>query len=225
LIEEVTDETFAAYMQRAVFQPLNMRRSTYVYADNDKPNLASSYDVDGTKATRFRFVGLAPTALYTTAEDMTLFIQAHMESETGGPAGRGVLTPATLMLMRQPHASQMGVDVWGLGTILYAPNKEGGFVIGHDGKDEPAINSAVRLNPDTGNGIVVLETGNELLATEIGGQWVFWETGTIGLLMFMTIVGGMIKVIIGGGIFILLCALMIGWRMTRRRRKHVANAA
>ena len=216
LVEEVTGETFAAYMERAVFAPLNMTRSTFVYPEDDTPNLAASYDVDGTEATRFRFVGLAPTALYTTAADMVLFMQTHLEGNDGAPMGRGVLKPETIKLMQQPHAFQMGIEVWGLGTILYAPNREGGFVTGHDGNDEPAINAAARLNPDTGNGILVLETGNELLATEIGGEWVFWETGKIDLLTFTMIAEDMFMMMIGGGVVIVLLAGFVGWRLRGR---------
>ncbi|MBL4620112.1 MAG: beta-lactamase family protein [Marinicaulis sp.] len=219
LIEEVTGETFAAYMDHAVFQPLNMQRSTYVYVENDVSNVAKSYDVDGTQATRFRFTGLAPTALYTTVADMTIFIQAHLKNQSGAPSGRDVLTPNTIKLMQKPHASQMGLDIWGLGTILYAPNKDGGFVVGHDGNDEPAINSAVRFNPATGNGIIILETGNELMATKIAGDWVFWEVETIDLFTFGMIAGDMIKVILIGAAVIILFALILGWRMIRRRRR------
>jgi len=113
----------------------------------------------------------------------------------------------------------MGLDIWGLGTILYAPNKDGGFVVGHDGNDEPAINSAVRFNPATGNGIIILETGNELMATKIAGDWVFWEAGTIDLLTFGMIAGDMIKLILIGAVVIILFALILGWRMIRRRRR------
>ena len=90
-----------------------------------------------------------------------------------------MLSANTLEQMRKPLASQFGQEIWGLGTMLYAPNGVGGFVVGHDGNNEPAINTAVRLNPATGNGIVILETGNRLLATRLAGEWVFWETGNL----------------------------------------------
>ncbi len=218
LIEEITGETFAVYMQRTVFTPLNMQRSTYVYVEDGVPNVAKSYDVDGTQATRFRFTGLAPTALYTTAADMTRFVQAHLKAQNGAPAGRGVLKPETLDLMRQPHATQMGIDIWGLGTILYAPAKEGGYIIGHDGNDEPAINAAVRLNPATGDAIVILETGNKLLATVLAGEWVFWQTGTIDFLEFSMIAGEMFTAIIAGWVVIMIFASAIGFRLMLRRR-------
>ena len=98
---------------------------------------------------------------------MTRFIQAHAIGANGEPAGRGVLKPKTLEEMRRPHASQLGADIWGLGTMLYAGNNAGGFVIGHDGNNDPAINTAARLHPETGHGVVVLETGNRMLATTL----------------------------------------------------------
>ena len=45
-----------------------------------------------------------------------------------------VLTAETVRLMRKPHASTMGIDVWGLGTILYSSNNEGDVIFGHDGQ-------------------------------------------------------------------------------------------
>jgi len=218
LVEEATGETFAAYMQRAVFQPFGMQRTTFAYPEEDVPNVAASFDTDGTQSIRYRFTALAPVALYTTASDMTLFLQAHLDGLNGMATGHSVLTPATLQLMREPHASQMGADIWGLGTILYAPSKEGGYVIGHDGNDEPAINSAARLNPATGNGIIILETGSELLATEIGGEWVFWETGSIDLLTFTMIFNDMIMTFMIGSGIIVIFAVGLGWWRTRRRR-------
>ena len=218
VIEETTGETFASYMRRAVFRPLGMNRSTFAVDENDTPNVATLYDVDGTEATHYRFTALGATSLYTTAADMTRFIQAHLASSSGESAGRGVLRPETVALMRRPHASRMGADIWGLGTMLYAPNGDGDFIIGHDGTNEPAINTAVRLNPATGDGIVVLETGNRLLATTIAGEWVFWQAGTIDFLMFTLVAERTIWIILFGWGLIILAALSIGWRRRRARQ-------
>ncbi len=129
---------------------------------------------------------------------MTRFIQAHLVGSNDGPVVRGVLTPDTLKLMRTPHASQFGCDIWGLGTMLYAPNDDNDFVIGHDGSNEPAINTAVRLDPATGDGIVVMETGNRLLATRPAGEWVFQQTGTVDFLMFTLEAENMISIAVAG---------------------------
>jgi CubicO group peptidase (beta-lactamase class C family) len=223
VIEEASGEAFESYMQRVVFQPLGMNRSTFAVDPDRLLNVAPLYDADGKEATHHRFTALAAACLYTTASDMTRFIQAHLTGSSGEPAGRGVLKPETLKLMRQPHASQMGADIWGLGTILYAPNGAGDFIIGHDGKRQPAINTAVRLNPSTGDGIVVLQSGHQLLATTVAGEWVFWQTGTIDFLMFTLVAKKMITIIFLGWGAIILTALFIGWRRSRGRRIRAAQ--
>jgi CubicO group peptidase (beta-lactamase class C family) len=219
LIEEVTGEPFERYMKRAVFEPLGMNRSTFSVTD-DTPNVATFYDLDGSEATHYRFTALAAASLYTTALDVTRFIQVHVASPSGEPPGRGVLTPATLEAMREPQASQLGIEIWGLGTVLYAPNGAGTFIIGHDGNNEPAINTAARLDPSTGDGIVVLETGTHLLASEIAGEWVFWKTGMLDVIAFTVAAGKMVWIVIGGWIAILIAVAVIVWR-----RRGAARAA
>ena len=217
LIEEVSGGTFEAYMQRAVFEPLGMNHSTFVWDETRGFKLAPSFDVDSKPTPYLRFTSLAATSLYTTVGDMTTFLQAHLRGARGEPVGRGVLTAHALKQMQEPHASQFGQEIWGLGTMLYAPNGAGAFVVGHDGNNDPAINTAVRLNPATGNGIVILETGNRLLATRLAGEWVFWETGNLD---FLTITMGakrMFTVIATGWVVILLGALLVAWRGRRMR--------
>jgi CubicO group peptidase (beta-lactamase class C family) len=223
IIEEVSGEAFESYMQRVVFQPLGMNRSTFSVDPDKLPNVAPLFDLEGKKSTHHRFTALAAACLYTTASDMTRFIQAHLTGSSGELAGRGVLKPETLKLMRQPHASQMGADIWGLGTMLYVPNGAGDFIIGHDGKRQPAINTAVRLNPSTGDGIVVLQSGNQLLATIVAGEWVFWQTGKIDFLMFTLVAKKMITIVFIGWGVIILTALFIGWRRSHARRIRAAE--
>lgn len=120
---------------------------------------------------------------------MARFIAAHTSGRNGEVLGRGVLKAATLEAMREPHAAEMVVDIWGLGTMLYAPNNDGDFIIGHDGSNEPAINTTARLDPATGDGFVLLVTGNKTLATEMGGEWVFWTSGKVDFLVVTIGVG------------------------------------
>lgn len=214
LVEEVSGESFESYMRRAVFEPLGMRRSAFSVAPGTR-NIATFYDVDGTVATHYRFAALAAASLYTSALDMTRFVAAHVAGPSGEVPGRGVLSPATLALMRTPHASQFGVAIWGLGTMLYAPNGAGEFIFGHDGNNEPAINTSVRIDPRHGDGIVVLETGNKLLATELAGEWVFWKTGTIDFLAFTIATSTLVRLVIGGWLAILLAVAVLVWRRRR----------
>jgi CubicO group peptidase (beta-lactamase class C family) len=216
LIEDVSGQSFADYMNTIVLVPLGMTHSTFVL--QDETDVADIFDERGRPATHFRFTAQAAASLYTTSTDLTRFLQAHIPGPNGEPAGRSVLRPQTLDEMRRPHAAQFGIDIWGLGTILYAPNKSGGFVIGHDGSNEPAINTAARIDPASGDGIVVLESGNKVLATAIASEWVFWNVGKVDLLLFMLEVETTLAIFAAGSVVILLAAIVFGWRRYRTKR-------
>lgn len=179
LVEEVSGQPFPEYMNDRVFAPLGMRRTTFDHARALDLGLAENFAPDGTTEPFRWYTALAATSLFTTAEDLSRFVGAQ------APNGSNpVLSGPTMDLIRQPHASEMGADIWGLGTMLYAPNNAGGFIIGHDGRNEPAINTAARLDPATGDAIVILSTGNPMLATQLAGEWVFWKTGHVDSLTF-----------------------------------------
>lgn len=216
LIEEVSGQPFNTYVTETVFKPLGMTRSTFVLPETPT-NLAEFYDVDGSPAIHYRFTSLAATSLYTSAADMARLIAAQTPGPNGEPAGRGVLKPETLAAMRKPHAKQYGSDIWGLGQVLYAPLEKDDFVAGHDGSNTPAINTTARVNPATGDGIVILETGNTLLATQVAGEWVFWSTGFVdSFMVLLELRATLIQVALGAGVAFLLVFLLV-WRLTRRR--------
>ncbi|MEQ8405464.1 MAG: serine hydrolase domain-containing protein [Oceanicaulis sp.] len=212
LIEEVSGEEFSTFMQRRVFLPLGLERTSFQYEEARAWGLAGNYRPDGGTEPYRWYTALAAASLFTTAADMARFIEIQTRE-----GGQDVLTEETLALMRTPHASQLGADIWGLGVMLYAPNASGGHVIGHDGSNGPAINTAVRVNPATGDGIVVLETGNPLLATRIASEWVFWKTGNIDNLMFALAIEVMLLWMLAGAVVILACAGWISWRGGRAR--------
>ena len=214
LIEEVTGETFEGYLRRALFDPLGMARSTFT-VDDSTPDVATFYDANGGKAIHYRFRAKSAASLYTNVNDMTRFVQAHFTGPAGEPAGRGVLAPATLQLMRRPQARALGADIWGLGVMLYAP-LEDDFVVGHDGNNDPAINTAVRFNPRTGDGIVVLETGDPTLASTLAGEWVFWQTGHMDFIMLTIGLRRIVWLVATGAVAIVLVGLYFGWRAGRR---------
>ena len=121
-------------------------------------------------------------------------------------------------MMRGPHGRTMGIDIWGLGTILYATTDNDDYIIGHDGKSTPPINTAVRLNPQTGNGIIILETGNPILATKLASEWVFWKTGKVDLTLFTMLKDNMVSTIGKGWLAIIILTITIGIVGYRRRK-------
>lgn len=216
LIEEVTHKPFNEYMRGAVLRPLGMADSTFV--DPNESLLADNFAADGTIAPRYRFTALGAASLYASTADLIRFLQA--QTDVGGPVGRGVLAPATLASMRKPTAFLFGIPVWGLGECLFAPKAGGSYVIGHDGGNSPAINTTARVDPNTGDGVVVLETGETSLAAEIGGEWTYWNTGVVPV---DTLVRFSAPILVTefalGAVVILFIALGLNWRPMRKAPK------
>ena len=198
-----------------------MKHSSFIWDGSKGYDQAEFYNTDGTKAKHYRYTSLAATSLYTSLSDLERFFQVFLEGENDEPIGRNVIKPETLKKMRVPHASTMGMDIWGLGTILYTNTDNGDFIIGHDGKSTPPINSAIRLNPETGDGIIVLETGNTLLATKLASEWVFWKSGKVDIFLFTMMEANMVKNIGIGIIAIIIIVITVA---VVRSYKTKANA-
>lgn len=213
LIEEVSGESFDAYMKRTVFGPLGMTRSTFLLTPEEEAALAPSFDGEGRPAAQRRYTATGAASLYTTTNDLVRLIAAH-----GPGAAPPPLKPETLAAMREPHAAQLGADIWGLGVVLYAPNGQGGTIIGHDGTNRPAMNTTARVDPATGDGVAVLVTGDAQLASRIAGAWVYWKSGETDILSFiMAAQDNLIRFAAGAGMILILTVLML-WAPWRRRR-------
>lgn len=216
LVEEVSGLAFSDFMAARVFAPLGMTRTTFDHGEALSLGVAENYRADGSIEPLRYYTAQAAASAFTSTRDLTLFLQAQAPGERG--AAEAVLSRETQRLMRRPHAAQLGADIWGLGVMLYAPNNAGDFIIGHDGSNEPAINTAARLDPATGDGIVVLETGDPMLATRIAGEWVFWKTGRVDSLSFAAAFDGMLKAMAAGLLVIVLATLVLAWRGRRGAR-------
>ena len=205
IVEEVAKQPFDAYMQRAVLEPLGMRGSTFAEEPN-LPDVAESFDTSGTPAPFFRHRAVAAKGLYTTAGDIVRFLHAH----ASGERREGLARPTA---MRVPSAWLLGQPVWGLGVALVA--KAGSdWVIGHGGVAEPAINAELRFDPTTGDGIVVLLTGNRNLATRLAERWVHWRMGKLGLFTMLGL-GQAMATAIGLGWLAIVVTRVLLWRRGR----------
>jgi len=215
LVEEVSGEHFETFVNREILQPFGMVRSGY--ADlSATSNSAKSYDADGRPAPIYRYASNAATGFTTSAGDMVRLVLAELRTVEGSP-----LTSKTLESMRTAEAKSMGVDIWGLGTVLYAPTKQGGVVFGHDGTNEPAISATVRINPNTEDAIIVLATGSKVLASQLGAEWVLWQTGLPDVLTIPSEIRRVMPLLGGGAVAIVILTFVPGWR----RRRSGAKAA
>jgi hypothetical protein len=149
-----------------------------------------------------------------SGSDLAKFVAAQI----GATAANAPLSPDWVEAMRAPHGRSAGFDIWGLGTILYAPSRSGDFIFGHDGANEPAINTAARLNPENGDALIVLVSGHPSLASSIGSDWVFWQSGTPDLFSTDDVLASMLPPGLAGTLVILIAAVL---RRKRSRRTEV----
>lgn len=174
LIEEITRQPFADYMAEFILQPLGMEKSNFDWraiADEGRAgDLATSFDEKLNPSPPRRYTATAAASLYATPLDMARLIQAYTRQNP-------VLSQKTLMQMitPQPGARQD----WGLGHTLYVANGADSYVVGHDGVNLPALGHTVRINPTTGNGLVLMISGNLNLSSALGDDWIYWETGKL----------------------------------------------
>jgi CubicO group peptidase (beta-lactamase class C family) len=230
LIEEVSGEPFADYMQHAVLVPLGMTRSTYRVGALGSADIAEFFDVDGRPAPHYLYTAAAAASLYSTANDMARFAMAHMPSSAGEAPGRGIISPRMLADMRAPQAVFFGTAHWGMGPQLFATSKRGGFIYGHNGGNMPAVSHSVRIEAATGDAIVALSTGGRNLGTRLGSYWTAQRRDAITPAM---IFGAALRLInpaeaprawgwLATGWVIILASSLLLWRRSalRRLRKH-----
>ena len=217
VVEETSGQTFNAFMRDSVFTPLNMTSSSYILNDTLQSRLCEFYNSDKSTASHYYYTALAATSLYTSLSDLETFFQLFLTGKNGEPIGRGHIRPESLKLIRKSHWDIMGEKIYGLGAMLYIDIENGEDIFGHDGKSTPPINTALRINPISGDGIIILETGNPNLATRIASDWVFLETGKTDTLLFNLLVRKMINLIVIGIIVISIAAIVIGIRRKKRK--------
>ena len=175
IIEDVTQLSFQKAMKNLVLEPLGLN-NTYFQVKREDPLLAE-YFAEGQKAREYpNYTSLAATGLYTNIEDMYSLVLANIENPTDLSSSTGFLSGESLKQMRQPEAFVSGQPIWGAGVMLFAPS-DSGFIVGHGGKS-PYLNASVRFDPETGDGFIMFQTGNEeAFSSNMATQWTLWKTG------------------------------------------------
>ena len=175
LIEEVTKRPFADYIKDSVLVPLGMTRSSFdldaITAEGRTQEIATSYDYELRSQPHRRHTAQAAVSLYTTPRDLARFAMAYTAQENP------VLRQETLKQMLMPQPGTGGT--WGLGQTLFVANNDGRYIVGHDGGSPPAWGAWMRVNPATGNGMVMMISGGRGAANKLADDWIYWETGKV----------------------------------------------
>jgi CubicO group peptidase (beta-lactamase class C family) len=154
IVQRTSGEPFDAYVERHIFAPLGMSRSTFrqPLPANLTPLMAEGYVSGKDKPYGYEFVSAAPAgSLSATGEDMARFMIAHLQN--GEYEGQRILQPQTAQLMHsRANLPFRGLD--GMAHGFYETNINGLRVIAHGG-DTVAFHSDLHLFLDKNVGIFV----------------------------------------------------------------------
>jgi CubicO group peptidase (beta-lactamase class C family) len=170
VVEQITAKPLNDYMTEAVFTPLSMSSSSYVWRPDFDALTATGHDSDGRPTELVKPTeALAASTLNTTAKDYARFVEAVLN-------GKG-LKPATLREMETPEIAldpecricikheprQLSKNLfWGLGWGI--ERKDGSDVLWHWG-DNGSFKAFVMAEPKSKSGVVMFansENGLEL---------------------------------------------------------------
>jgi CubicO group peptidase (beta-lactamase class C family) len=162
IVQRVSGMPFEDYVQKNIFRPLGMTRSTFV--DPTGPLLADR--AHGYKFENGRYVeqpmelyqNIAPTgSMFASSNDMAQFMLAHLNDGRYGSAQ--ILKPATARMMREFRSTNTP-GFPGFATGFFVVREAGPRIIGHGGNTSD-FHSQLTLAPEAGLGFFVSYTGGQ----------------------------------------------------------------
>ncbi|OEK01114.1 hypothetical protein BFP97_06150 [Roseivirga sp. 4D4] len=166
MIEEVTGKSFAQYMERTVFRPLDLQHTSFTIDRHVLQHTATPYNEAGEKIYLERFTAKAAAGLHTTLEDMIKFTRAALKGNT-------VLAQETLASMRRPDPVTNGQYGLGYMTLKMGPVTVQGHAGSNDGWE-----SGFLLDYEDQSGVIILTNGSlgKDVAIATLRKWAMWKT-------------------------------------------------
>ncbi|MGA2136725.1 MAG: serine hydrolase domain-containing protein [Bryobacteraceae bacterium] len=181
-IEKITGEKLNDYMQEAVFGPLDMKRSSYVWKPVFEKDIAVGHNADGTAVELSKAVQAnAASSLETTAEDYALFLQAVLGGKGLRPdtlremeTPQIAVDPGCVNCVEDPGSRKLSTEIfWGLGFGIEKTVE--GETLWHWGNNG-AFKSFFAAKPETKSGVVYLTNsenglsiGPQIVGEALGG--------------------------------------------------------
>ncbi len=154
IVQRVSGEPFAQYVERQIFTPLGMARSTFAQPlpSGWSRDMSKGYQLASGPAQPFEFIAASPAgALTTTGADMARFMIAHLQD--GAYQGGRILDAKTAELMHSPQFRPVPpLPAMALG--FYQEPANGRRAIGHAG-DTIAFHSDLHLFLDDHVGLFI----------------------------------------------------------------------
>jgi CubicO group peptidase (beta-lactamase class C family) len=150
LIELISGQEFADYCRDHIFIPLNMKNTSFLYADLNTSNIAIPYNAVSrhiipklSRQPLYSFLWAACGNLKTTVMDLSHFLIAHMNG--GIYDGVRILNESTVELMHEVQYQNTNSELYGLGWMI-SENRFGEKIYGHDGGG-PGVHTRMWVHP------------------------------------------------------------------------------
>ncbi len=234
MIEEVTGQTFADYLDAAILEPLGMTSSSFDPDADLLARAATGYYFDGQPAPQTPQLLRAAGGLYAPVGDLARFVVAAMSSPAGAPPGRRVIEPESVALMHTPVIRTQGMtgfvsESYGLGHFLETlPTGE--QAISHGGENAGWLLYYYAV-PEAGEGLVVLTNSERSMHfnARIIGVWARWcgfhSTQMSRTFSMLAAVVRWLIILIGGWVLWLAWRLGQGLLVGKRRLAPFARQA
>jgi CubicO group peptidase (beta-lactamase class C family) len=174
LVEEITGEPFAAFMERRVLAPLRMTRSSFEASQGASP--ATGHGWWGGRLPAYRFREQAASGLLSTAGDLARFLGVLVSREAQARAGVDRATVETLL---EPgpgggFAQGLAVEPRPTGGAPGGP-APGVSVVSHHGANR-GFRAVLGAAPERGDGFVVLTNSDRgaAMTDDLMCSWGAW---------------------------------------------------
>lgn len=169
VVEEVSGEPYAEYIEKHIFKPLGMRHSTFLLPAQLSPqaagNFALSYAIENGASRRMKFeegdFSTAPAAnLLTTGADIAKYMIAHLQN--GRYKNARILSDASARKMHEPWLSTNAEKDVGYG-FFWRAEKDGQRILFHAGGYGYGNVGIMQLIPEYNAGFFVNVTHGGIL--------------------------------------------------------------
>jgi len=156
LVEQISEESFDDYCKNNIFNPLNMKNSSFCFRDIKRIQRAVPYLLKGNFHIRLPFYDVPKSGaggLFTSVEDLSHFLIAHMNNGTYN--NTRILDNSSVELMHTLYSKNTNSGVlnytYGLGWMFF--NISGMIYQGHDG-DTPGFTARMVYCEKNETGII-----------------------------------------------------------------------
>jgi CubicO group peptidase (beta-lactamase class C family) len=158
LLEDVSRDKYAKYVERHVFRPAGMESARVMRARGDEKGVATPYEIEDGQATAIphEFYVTPPTSsVVATTNDMGRLMTTYLASVRGEE--NELLSPALAQAMyKQQATNHPEVPGWGLGLQLDRVN---GIDLAEHGGDIGGFAALMTLIPSSSSGFYIVHHG------------------------------------------------------------------